>query len=76
MQLDTAVPVTERRGFDDWQDRICDTFVPLRAHREDEAAVHRVPRGRRFDEPGCGRPGRGVRLARGGGAHADADPTR
>lgn len=39
MSLDTATPVAEPRGFDAWQDRICDTFVPLHAHCEDHAAA-------------------------------------
>ncbi|ANW67252.1 hypothetical protein BCA37_30190 [Mycobacterium sp. djl-10] len=35
MQLDTAVVAVESDGFDAWQDRICDTFVPLHARRDD-----------------------------------------
>ncbi|KMO81985.1 helix-turn-helix domain-containing protein [Mycolicibacterium obuense] len=38
MTLDTATPVAEPRGFDAWQDSICDTFVPLHAHCEGHAA--------------------------------------
>ncbi|MBN6040995.1 helix-turn-helix domain-containing protein [Amycolatopsis sp. 195334CR] len=30
-----AMPVPPSSGFDDWEHRICRTFVPLRAHRPD-----------------------------------------
>ncbi|MET0698427.1 MAG: helix-turn-helix domain-containing protein [Mycobacterium sp.] len=40
MSYDTAAAVSEPSGFDAWQDRICDTFVPLHAHCADQATAN------------------------------------